>query len=239
MKTRAAVVLGVAMGGASLAHAEIVSFNVDPARSTLVLSGAVRYYFNGSVFGFGEQAPGSLAAAYAGTITGDLDGSTITFGGGSSIVGLANPAGPFLPAGPGSTDVYGMRTFSAGTFADNRMYDLVLDLTGGAATSGAAFGGSIAYVGGSGGIFPYFDASPRSLAGVSAANTGGGLVSLTLDGDVQTLTIPIDTNLILFGNGTGVETRLTGSLVATRVVPAPGAGLAMIGALGLFTRRRR
>lgn len=72
------------------------------------------------------------------------------------------------------------------------------------------------------------------------ASTGPGIVSLVSDGLVQTLTIPIDVNLILFGNGTGVETRLTRALVATRVVPSPGAACALaLGGALVAARRRR
>lgn len=223
-----------------VAHAEVVTFQVDPSRSTLSLSGAVRYYFNGSVFGFGAQAAGALDADFGGTITGDLVGSSLSLLGGSAIMAQANPAGAFLPVGPGTVDVFGMLTASAGNVFPNRMYDIVLDLSGGTASPGSAFGGNVSYTGGSGGIFPFFDAAPQSLAGVTAPNTAVGLVDLTISGDVQTLTIPINANLILFGNGTGVETRLTGSLVATRMIPAPGAaGLWAAGALLCGRRRRR
>ncbi|MGD9691726.1 MAG: hypothetical protein AB7G17_02675 [Phycisphaerales bacterium] len=222
------------------ARAETVTYSVDTSRSALTLSGAVRYYFNGSVFGYAEQGAGSLMASYGGTITGELVGSSLSFAGGSNIVGLANAAGPFLPAGPGTTDVYGMQTFaSGGGHAFNRIYDVALDLTGGAASHGAAFSGSVAYIGESGGIFPFFDPTPRSLAGVSATNTAGVAVSIMTAGFVETITIPFDVNLILFGNGTGAEMRLTGEIVATREIPAPGAGALMMVGAGWAARRRR
>lgn len=229
------------------AAAQTVTYTIDPMQSSLALSGAVRYYFNGSVFGFAEQDSGSLVASYGGAITGDLAGSDLTFTGGSAITALANPAGPFDPAGPGTVDVYGMQTFS-GSSASNRMYDIVLDLVGGTASDGLAFGGAVGYIGDSGGIFPFFSSinslppgTPHPLAGITASNTAATPVSLVTIGNVQTLTLPIDTNLVLFNsNNTGVETRLTGTLVATRVVPEPASAL-LVTALGslLLARRRR
>lgn len=241
LSVTAAVASAALFGTAPAVLGEIVSFDIDSSRSSLTLSGAVRFYFNGSVFGFAEQGPGSLVASYGGTITGDLVGSDLAFSGGSVITGLANPSGPFMPSGPAVTDVYGMQTFSAGGGqAFNRMYDLTLDLMSGVASDGVAFGGDVAYIGDSGGIFPFFDALPRTLVGVTATNATAGSVSLISDGFVQTLTIPIDVNLVLFGNGTGVETRLTGALVATRAVPGPGAiGLLALAACGSLRRRQR
>lgn len=236
-----AACFGALLGLSGAVHGGIVSYTVDPSQSTLTLSGAVRYYFNGSNFGFVPQSGGAMVASFGGTITGDLTNSVLTVSGGSAITALANPAGPFLPAGPGTVDAYGMLTFgSGGSSAANRIYDAQLDLTSGTLTDGSAFTGTVAYAGSSGGIFPFFNSEPQPLAGVSAGSAAAGLVSLTTSGFVETLTVPIDSNLILFGNGTGVEMRLTGSIVATRTVPAPGAaavvGLAAVGALG---RRRR
>lgn len=224
------------------AQAAHVTYQIDPSRSELALSGAVRYYFNGSVFGFSPQGEGSLLARFGGTISGTLSDSTLTLAGGSSITGLANTAGPFLPLGPGAVDVYGITTWSNNGMANNRMFDITLDLPTGAATHGAPFAGSVAYTGQSAGIFPFFSGSQTdalSLAGITSANTSAAPVSLSADGPVETLIIPIDAQLILFGNGTGVETRLTGSIVATRLVPAPGAAsLLALGLLGAARRRR-
>jgi len=241
MHSRRAAVLGVlvTVGLAPVAPAEIVSFTVDPTRSTLALSGAVRYYFNGSVFGYVPQSEGSMSASYAGSIAADLNGDALTFSGGSMIVAQANPAGPFQPAGPGSVDVYGMQTFAnGGAQAFNRMYDLEIDFTSGVVSNGMPFTGNVSYTGASGGIFPFFDPAPRSLAGVTAANAPNAPVTLESDGTTQTLTVPVNTTLILFGNGTGVETQLTGSIVATRTIPAPGAGVLLF-ASGMLLGRRR
>jgi len=240
MSHRFAILISLTvLTSASDSFAEAVSFDIDETQSSLSLSGAVRYYFNGSVFGFAEQSAGSLTTAYDGFISGDLIGDSLSLTGGSLITALANPSGPFAPAGPGTVDAYGMQTFSAGGGqAFNRMYDISLDLTSGSATHGTAFAGNIAYAGSSGGIFPFFDAAPINLAGVTAANTALGNVSIISDGTTQILTIPIDVNLIYFGNGTGVETRLTGLIIATRAVPTPGT-LPLLALAGIIGPRRR
>ncbi len=237
---RFALVLTTLSAGTA-ASADTVAYTVDPARSRLVLSGAVRAYHNGSVWSFNPVATGSMEAAFGGSITGEHDGSSLTLSGGSSILALANPAGPFAPPGPGSVDVFGMRTFAnAGSVADNRMYDLTLDLLSGVLSDGSAFSGIVAYSGNSGGIFPFFDPAPLALAGAPGNNTAPGLVSLSSAGVVETLTIPINANLrYARANGTGVETRLTGSIVATRIIPSPGAPAALAIAATATLRRRR
>ena len=231
------------------AAAQTVTYTIDPQQSSLTLSGAVRYWYNGSVFSFNELAPGSLTTSYGGTITGNLSGSTLTFTGGSAVTAQENPLPPFNPTTPAGVDNYGAFTFASGpATAENRLFDLVLDFTAGTATDGAAFTGTVGYIGGSGGIFPFYSSinllpanTVHPLAGLTASNTAATTVSLATIGNVQTLTLPIDTNLVLVNiNYTGVETRLTGTLVATRVVPEPASAtlLAAAGAL-LIARRRR
>jgi hypothetical protein len=231
--------LGVLWGSAlfaSPAGAELATFYVDPAQSRLTLSGGIAN--PASFFGFFPVGPGSMEAAFGGTIVADRDGSSLTVSGGSSITALANPGGPFLPAGPGNVDVFGMVTNSFNGTANNRMYDVVLDLVSGSLSHGSAFSGNVAFIGG-GGIFPFFRPDPLPLVYFPVSNFSASAISLTSDGTVETLTIPIDTNLFATSDDRSyVLTRLTGTLVATSVVPAPAA-TALLGMAGLVMSRRR
>ncbi len=235
--------LGVLCGSVMLAPtagAEIVTFTLDPAQSRLTLSGGVAT--PASFFGFSPVAPGSMEASFGGTIVADRNGSSLTVSGGSSIAALANPAGPFLPAGPGSVDVFGMVTNGFNGSASNRMYDVVLDLVSGSLTHGTAFSGNVAFIGG-GGIFPFFSPDPRSLIYFPVNNGSAGpvpAVSITSDGTVDTLTIPINVNLAATSDDRSfVLARLTGTLVATSVIPAPGASVVLALAGLAMARRRR
>ena len=87
-----------------------VSYTIDPARSSLTLTG--------SVFGVAvaAQVPGGDVDSFSGTINADLTAGVLTFSGGSNIVGDANPAGLFSPpitAPAIPPDNYGMVEFDA------------------------------------------------------------------------------------------------------------------------------
>lgn len=73
----AGIVIALACG--SIAHAELVLFDIDPLRSQVQLSGAV----SGSAFQ--EQSAGSLSNAMTGSILVDLTDAQIKFTGGSAV----------------------------------------------------------------------------------------------------------------------------------------------------------
>ena len=223
------------------APAQSLTYEVDTTQSSLTLSGAVRYYFNGSVFGFGGQTAGSLTTAYGGTLNLVANGGGYTFGAGSTLNALENPDAPFLPAGPGM-DAYGMLTASRSGLANNRMWDISLDLSGGDVEDGTPYTGFLAYAPGSSGIFPFFDANPIDLSlGQSANNVSANPFTLATNGNIETLTLPVNANLIYFSsNGqAGVETRLIGTIVATRVIPEPATGAFVLLSTAALMRRRR
>lgn len=232
---RGALLAALALA-ATTTLAETVTYNVDPAQSTLSLSGAVIYGWSGSVFSFAEQGTGSLTNQFDGQITADLVGSTLTFAGGSAIVGLEHPAPAFNPPGPG-VDVFGAMTYALNGSAANRFYDLALDLSGGMATDGMSTNATVLYAPGSMAHAPFALADPVSLTGFSAASSGAPAVSLVASAGIETLTLPLNANILNVVNNVHVYTRLTGQLVATRVVPEPGA-LSLLG-LGLAATFRR
>jgi hypothetical protein len=79
----AVVFLGT-VGDPFRALAATVVFNLDPARSSITLSGSV---LNNALK---EQGPGSLTTSFSGTIAADVAGSTIQFIGGSAIDAQTN-----------------------------------------------------------------------------------------------------------------------------------------------------
>lgn len=233
------------VGVSTSARAEWAAYEVDPVRSSLTLSGAVRFGFSNSNFGFVEVGPGSLVTAFGGQIVGDLSGGVLALGGGSAVVGLENPAGPFLPLTPGGVDNYGAFTFAAGgAVANNRFFDLGLDLTGGTVADGLPTTLSVVYRAGSSMITPFItgDQLPQPMTGASGVNTSAGLARLVEVGGVETLTIPVDV-LILVGvagfPNVEVRTQLTGTIVAVRAIPEPGAvGLLVLSGVMVLRRRR-
>jgi hypothetical protein len=218
---------------ATRTHAAPVTFTIDPTQSSLTISGS----FQGAPFS--QQSAGSLIDNYAGLINGDLTGSTVTFAGGSSVAALLHPNGAlFTPAGIGVTN-YGV-AIAAIPGQVGAYRDLILDLTGGAATNGVAGGQTLAF---SAGHLDYDGPAtgPGSLnlIGASAVNSSAALASLTTAGLVQTLRIPVMLNM---NDGAGLIQTLDGTIVATRAVPEPSSALTL--AVGvclawLMGRRRR
>jgi hypothetical protein len=224
-------------------HAAPVTLYIDSSRSSLTLSGAA--------FGLpvSQQAghPGSLLDAWSGTITADLTGSVLTFGGGSSITALLNtPAAPpfstvpYPTVPPGSMDNYGV--FSSGlvtgvglvTGLNGAYRSLTFDITAGTATQGAAPSGmTLGFTDGHlewGAIVspntPFGGSS--SMVGVLGTNTSVSPVSW----DGMTLSLPVAFHTI----GANRYEDWSGRLVAA--VPEPSSvTLALLGA-GLLAAKR-
>ena len=226
-----------------LASSASVTYTIDPQQSSLALSGFIGTA-NNSVFGFVELAPGSLSTSYGGTITGNLSGGTLTFSGGSAVTGLENPLPPFNPTTPAGVDNYGAFTFALGpSIAENRLFNIVLDLTGGSATSGSPSTATFAYLNSSQAITPFVNGNnPYTLTGAQSSSSPS-LVQIQTVGVIETLTLPVRLSNIVNGTpqpGTLLYTTLEGTIVASRVVPEPGVAgvLALVGALSLRSRSR-
>lgn len=223
-------------------QAGLVEFTINPDASYLTASGTY------SGFEFGEQSPGSMTCYFGGTIVADENAGTLTFSGGSTILALANPAGPFLPApvAIGIVDNYGVNVPSPlGNIADGVFRDVRMDIASGTVTDGAipnAMGISIPYYVFAYEVYDTFFTDPESDENVESdgarPNTTDIAVTLTTVGNVQTLIIPI-----LRSTAAGDDPAITfeGQWVGTRtVVPEPATWVLMgLGMIGLVAVARR
>jgi len=211
---------------------------------------------SGNAFGlnFGPQATGSMRSYFSGILAADYTAGVFTFTGGSSIVGLLNPAGPFssdpYPGGPwpGNYGVTAGPTFLPGYnfVLINGVYTgMTLDITTGTAQNGVApagmtelwTGGTLIW-GAANSTLPTGPWTPigggaSGMAGVSGPNTSAALASF----DGYTLTLPITFHT----TGSNRYEDWTGQLVA--VIPEPStlalAGLGLLGLIGLQRRSGR
>ena len=227
-----------------VARADLATFTVDPARSSISLSGSA----SGAVLT--EQAAGSLTTSYTGSLVANVTAGGIVFPGGSVLVARELQSWqPGLNGAAGSASAsYGAKgTIGSGLFALNataasrRMtFDVTsnpLTLTGGAFDSAGL-------------LFRFIDTNnagldyrasgilsssgSKVLSGL-ATNKVAGVSTLVSAGGVETLTIPVSAtysfSLLLPDDST---ITLTGQLVATRgggipppevvfVPPAPAA----------------
>lgn len=196
------------------AFAVPVTYTIDPALSSLTMSGDVN--LGKGPIPLTEQVPGSLVNGVTGTIKGDLAGGVLTFSGGSSLVGAANPLGPFVPNTLGTVTNYG---FAGPTFGVIR--DSVQDITSGTLSDGVV-PSSLQLA-----ILNYtinsFLLNATGLTDGPRPNSTLLPASLTTSGGIETLIIPIRRE-----SGTTTHFIFTGQIVATRAVPEP-ATLALLG----------
>jgi hypothetical protein len=196
----------------------ITTFTIDPALSSLRLSGKVA-----DVFDIEAQRDGSLTQNYQGSILADVRDGVISFPGGSSALALATKA---YDPGSGPAN-YGMKGETGGLFSvklgeaairnfafDLASTDLALSDTGAFGASGLdvnTTGGKLEFdlrVGGDG---------ETDLDGESDGNDAPGNATLRGEGENRTLTIPMD---FTFDAGS-TEMRFRGTLVATTGAGAP------------------
>lgn len=89
--------------------AGVVTFTIDPTRSSIALSGSVASSLQGSALGpyaYAEQGPGSLVTSYSGTIVAILTPTNIRLPGGGLASAMTN--GTWMPAiGGGTTETPG------------------------------------------------------------------------------------------------------------------------------------
>jgi hypothetical protein len=200
-----------------------VTFTVDPANSSLTLSGTA----GGSALVM--QATDSLTAHYSGTILAEVAGTTITFSGGSSIT--ADTTGNWQPAGTRAD--YGAAV--QGNAATLALRDVVFDITSSPVTiTGGQFGatsetlqltsGTAAYDSGGGGAV-----GNASLAGQSFVDADADLASIS-PSFAGTLTVVLPVTGTFSVNdpaiGVPVEFQFSGQLVGTGPLPLPSPEIA-------------
>jgi PEP-CTERM motif len=236
-------------------QASPVTFTLDSSQSYITASG------NAFGLSFSPQAPGAMTANYSGTITADLTGGVLTFSGGSSIVGINNPAGPFssdpYPGGPwvGQYGVTAGPTYlpTYNYVVVNGAYSgMTLDLSTGTAQNGVAPSGMTDYWtagsltwGAANAILPAGPYSPiaggvSSLASVYGSDTSSGPVYFDGNG----LLLPISFHTTGSNRNEYWTGQLVGFIGEVTPIPEPStlalAGMGLLGLAGLqFSRSRR
>jgi len=214
-----------------------VDFVIDPAQSQIVLSGNV-IAFNVYSAPLSEQNPGSLTAAYSGTINADVSDATIEFTGASVIVAQTNA----IPQQPAPDGVSGYAPADYGAMAQTNSNGAPFTLFVALRNMGLNIASPMLVL--SNGDFASasleFSFSPDGYGSLdystslnlnevgttalSATSTDAASIpsSLTMTGTVQVLTISVNmtfTNTSPALNGTTLN--LTGQFVATRTVLPP------------------
>jgi hypothetical protein len=200
-----------------------VVFNLDPARSSITLSGSV---LNNA---FKEQGPGSLTTSFSGTIAADVTGSTIQFIGGSAIDAQTNGnwqpqtngAAGSAPADYGATAANPVATaLAAGRNLLVDVFSGPLPITSGTFDSSKLVFG---FPTNATSIIDYRvtglllnTSGSTALVGLST-NRITTVATLTTAAAGETLTLPVDADFVvnLAANIT-IQLNLKGQLVATR-----------------------
>lgn len=239
----AALVAG--LGVASAAQGALVTFQVDPTQSVIELTD-LSHIGNtlADDLNQGVAQPGGGSATYSGTFEADIVGNTINFLGGSFDVVASNSLTPLLPgATPGN---YGMITLNGKTAALREFrFSFEKENT------------SVPFNIGPDGLLldpdrgdadfpPNLDASwVRSRNGDQfedgvLLNSAPGSTLTQIPGGYE-LEIFVDTFIMWSEVSSGdSEFSLMGKIVATSVIPEPGAmGLLLAGGTALIGRRRR
>jgi hypothetical protein len=198
-------------------------FTVDSSKSQLTISGQVSGYT------FTAQGPGSLAAAYNGTIKATISGSTIQFTGSSAIAAINNGVWQPAPSGtPGSASAdYGAQVQVFVLFFPVTSYgaarNIVVDLTSPLLTlTQTNFDSSkliMSIVTNSSPVFDYYSSSASGSVALSGSATNSIPTgsSISTNGDLVRLVIQINTTLTDTNND---ALTLTGQIVATNSLSA-------------------
>ena len=217
-----------------------VAFTVDPARSSIALSGLIPFPPAGS-FTLHQQGPGSLNASYAGTIIAGLSPDRIEFSGGSTV--RANNSGIWRPAtggGAGSDPAnYGGEITPPLTTGYAAGRNICVDLSSPPIPlAKGSFDASLLVV-----SFQTNNASPPSfdfrvsslipalntngtVPLIGSATNGASSAYLTNDAGALTLILPVNTTNSTTIGGNPATLVLRGQIVATA---PPGTGSRLVG----------
>ncbi len=223
--------VGVAVGAvagllvASTALGAQVTYMVDPARSSLVVSNAGGLLLL-DVYSI-QSSPDGLVSAYGGVITGNRDAvlDTLQLTGGSVLAETTFfvPAG-YGPAAPDAAfGTIGSFAFSISSPSITSPVSFDAGQLAAMITSGEFDYGAVTHTS------PIVvDSFSEPLAGGNLV-LGPGLASLVDVGGIETLTVPVETDLDLEADGASFVVHLQGTIVATAAVPEPSS-LALFGA---------
>jgi hypothetical protein len=205
--------------------AEIMTFSLNPAQSTITITG--------STLGtdFEDQGSGSRTTSFTGSLKADVTATTIQFLAGSSIDARTNGAWSPLPGGASGTAAadFGARVQNPLATATAALRNIVLDASGPVLplSAGSFNSSSLVFE------FPTNGTAAldyRATGALNASNseklesraTNNVTTSATLveQAGTQTLTIPVKATFLfdLFNTGDTTVT-LTGSLVGVRTAP--------------------
>jgi hypothetical protein len=203
-------------------RAATITYSFDSAQSRLSASGSVRNIT------MSPQETGSMSGAFGGTLQAQWRDDGLTLSGGSSIVSLPNPAGPFVPSaadvGSGSmVDNFGVEGRVLGDrVLSAALRDAVADIYG-----PVDYGGPVTSLrfGFAGGTVDYEDHTSgelgfNNLNGLEPVlNTANGSLTRTVQNNLDTITLPIFVNLPFdVFEPKDSRLRLEGQLVATAPV---------------------
>jgi len=229
---------------AANASADMITYTVDPARSELTISG----WYGGNPLGV-QRFANSLSSSYSGTISADRDRSADTLKiTGGTVAAQNNGSVTVLTDVPANYGFY----VPNGQFPDVTKNDLsgnilnfafsptslLITSTANFDVSQLAFGiisGEIDYVF----VNPIVNptTSISQMAGSLALASNNGAVLDT--GSVETLTLPISTDLVVDINGSPLTIHLSGSIIATSDVPEPTSVVLMAASALLLLRRHQ
>jgi len=204
------------------APAEIVTFNLNPAQSTITISGST------SGAAFQEQGPGSMTTGFSGSLQAEVTSTTIQFLAGSLIDARTNGVWAPLPDGSSGTAAADFGAHAANGLADAsaalRNFILtptspVIPLAAGSFNSGslafefpAAGTASLDYR--VTGLVAAHGSEPLQTRATNNVTTAATLVD---QGGTQTLTLPVKATFLFDLLSAGdTPVTITGSLVGVR-----------------------
>jgi hypothetical protein len=237
----------VVLAAGATARAEVRTYTLDPARSSLTFSGEV------DVFPVTPQTAGSDTTRYSGSLMADVTATTIQFLDGGAMdaqdqLVAQQPRNGGTAFTPAAAADYGFNADSFMTTGRVAFRGFVLDLTSGVlARSGTSIPNGQTVAVESGTVHYRWEglssneADSSGQGGEQAVNAAAA-GTLSTVGNIETLTIPINAPFALSVVGiSDSQMTLTGQIVATRVIPEPTSGglLAVAAAAACALRRRR
>ena len=227
-----------AFWGSAAAAAAPVEFTLDPARSTFRLGGTL------DELPLGPQTPGSDVTGYTGTLVADIDRAAGTLSVATNAPRARNQPEdqrPLADQNPGAN--YGLT--HVGTlpiFLASRGMDLHVAVENAPFNAGAPLDDQVPFFINGGTLYYTTEDWPMAFAdlhGYGGADDDFGPITLTREGDLEVLTVPIRTNFTPYTDtGVAINFTLEGQLVGTRVVPEPGCAAGLLGLSLLLARRR-